>query len=165
MEELHVTALPGIVMETIALGQWIQSFWGGLSTDCMHRTSILCIRTDMLYSASAVLLKWCKQLLLKQFVKPAPACHIFKEQTSDSKGDCYWLKILFWGWQQCLLLCLLFQLASGSHGREELAKWWSCCLEIHWPLARSEVIPRKDGHQIEVASRINYLCKLQVACR
>ena len=57
MEELHVIALPGIVMETVKAGQWAQNFWGSLGTENMQRTGILCIRTDVLSSASAVLLK------------------------------------------------------------------------------------------------------------
>jgi len=61
-------------------------------------------------------------MLLEQFVKPAPADCIFKEQIGNRKGDGYWLGILFWGWQQCLLLCLHFQLAKGSCRGEELVK-------------------------------------------
>lgn len=56
-------------------------------------------------------------------MKPAPLCHVFREQAVNSKGDCYWLETLFLGLAAVLTVGPPFSLGKGIHGREELMMW------------------------------------------
>lgn len=95
-----------------------------MATQHMHRTSVLCVRADniLFCFCDASKMDLLETKLLKHFVKLA--CHTFKEQIDNSKGNSYCREAV-WDWEQPYCCVSFLSWLKGVTEEPPLAKWKS----------------------------------------